>query len=1741
MHRLTPGPIAVFLPQSLELAFKPDDVASLPPLRNPEVLVGAADLTDLSYLHEPAVLHNLHARFVERNMIYTYCGIVLVAINPYADVPLYSTEMIHAYSGRAMGELDPHIFAVAEDAFSCLARENKNQSIIVSGESGAGKTVSAKFAMRYFATVGGAQAETQIERKVLASNPVMESIGNAKTTRNDNSSRFGKYIEILFDQHNQIIGAEMRTYLLEKSRVVYQAETELNYHIFYQLCAAANEPELEALELTEADEFIFANQGGVGPPDGVDYFADFGKTKQALSLLGVSDQMQLELFSVLAAILHMGNMEVRQRSRRREDADIPETDTHLPVAARLLGVDEKQLAKWITNRKIQTGREVFIKAQTVDQAQGARDALAKHIYAHIFDWVVARINEVSHQTRQRRCIGVLDIYGFETFKVNSFEQFCINWANEKLQQQFNLHVFKLEQDEYVREAITWSFIDFYDNQPCIDLLEDKFGVLSLLDEETKLPKGSDQNWALKMYDRLTEREHFRKPRMGNETFLVKHYADLVEYTCNGFTEKNKDTIFEEHLIMLRESKLEMVQELFAEGKGRKVDIKKMTVGSQFKLSLDSLMETLNATDPHYIRCIKPNDAKQAFAFDTPRVVQQLRACGVLETIRISAAGYPSRWSYPDFCSRYALLQSGPPVSTEPREQCKSILEPLIEDTDKYQFGKTKLFFRAGQVAYLEKLRSEKMRRAMILIQSTIRGFLQRRRYQRVRTAAVALQAFGRGLLARAVALRLRQTAAAITLQRHLRGWSARQTYAKTRRAIITLQCFARGLASRRMLNERRRDVSAIRIQSCFRMWLCRKDFLRQRRAAVTLQCGWRSRTARREFSRLRTEARSVAGIKAKNTGLEKKIIELQQTMDRRIKEVTDEQVRGLDRGQLSQLGDVIAKLRAQLETAEAQASEGNKTSQADMQRLQQQNADLESALADARDALDRSNNDTLQNTSNLEAQIQTLTQELEASAGNVAAQATELDELRREAAGLRAELQEERAAHQHKIKVSAFNVQKKVKVQISWHAKFTFCATLQTCMELEERLAQSEEQLKAAEDQLLSTARVQHAGSDLALAGSDDDAKPGDQGEYIEVAPDASEATGEAATEAELRAQVAQLQAALEANTGSAKPSTGDSAETEQLRTAHAELLQKTESLEKQLVDWQAQVAAAQAQVDQLKRENKELLVSAVPSSSAALTEENSAQAADKGENMLDLAKAKTKLQESNHQLQEELDAARRQLQDMQDEAASLKQSLEDIHAEKQAILDHKNKLEQALSKKLSSSTSGPAVDGNLLQEEVRVLIDENLAMREQVETLEARLRAVESGAPGTTRPTNASSTVSSGPAHGGGGAQAAAGSADGVKTPPPAPTHLGMLKFQEKDIQRIVSALVLRMRPETAKAAPQAHLPAHLLFMCVLFADYQVNAPMLQGLLTKTMRGLKQVVTQNSTDLQMLSFWLANGYRLLTNMKQFSGDPQFQTRDDPSSMSLKNFDLMEYRRVLSDLLVQIYHTVLKHAELKLQPLTVPGMLEFDSLPGAGGAVASKRSGPAVTIGDIFAQLTAVYDALTAQKVEPRLVQSVFRQLYYGMNATMVNTLLLRKDLARLTKGMQVRYNITKIEEWAREHRMESICSVLAESVQLTQLLQCKKTAPEDAQTIFETCTDLNPLQIQKILQMYSPEEFEERVPASLLRAVSDRQLQGQGDGKLLLDTKHIYPVTFPFSPCAPRFPMLELPAEYGLDFLEKI
>ncbi|XP_053369794.1 unconventional myosin-Vb [Clarias gariepinus] len=1001
------------------------NLASLPPLGNPEILEGENDLTALTFLHEPAVLHNLRVRFLHYNSIYTYCGIVLVALNPYEQLPIYGEEVIDAYSGQDMADMDPHIFSIAEDAYRTMIREEKNQSIIISGESGSGKTVSAKFTMRYFAVVGGAAQQTSVEEKVLASNPIMEAIGNAKTTRNDNSSRFGKYIEIGFGSKGDIIGANMRTYLLEKSRVVFQTTEERNYHIFYQLCASRDLPELRPLKLKAADHFRYTNQGQDNKISGTDDAIELEHTRNALTILGVPPDQQMEVFRILAALLHLGNVNIHASGRGGERSYINTDDQSLVLFSKLMGVEGPQMAHWLCHQRLAVGGELLVKPMSAQKAKEARDALAKHVYGQMFIWTVQRLNSAlrAHREQPKTVIGVLDIYGFETFDRNSFEQFCINYANEKLQQQFNRHVFQLEQEEYEREELPWNRIGFSDNQPCITLIEGSLGLLNLLDEECRMPKGSDENWAQKLYDHhLNRSPYFHKPRMSNAAFIVLHFADMVQYECEGFLDKNRDTIFEEPINIMRASQSELVAELFQQGSaggplsassvpanvrsGKRAPREhKLTVGFQFRQSLQLLMDTLHSTTPHYVRCIKPNDLKQAFLFEPKRAVQQLRACGVLETIRISAAGYPSRWTYEDFFIRYRALLHDLSVQEDFRATCRKKIPALIPDPEQYCFGKTKIFFRAGQVALLEKLRAEKLRAAGVKIQSWVRGWIQRRRYLQLRWATLTLQRYARGAFARRLAWTLKYTRAALVIQKTYRMVKVRQLFLTTRKATITIQAFTRGMQARHAYRMVLMERAAVCLQAWVRCWLARRWFRRVRAAVVLMQCCVRRQAARKELRKLRAEARSVERYRELNKGMEVKLIQLQLRADQEARESTALREslhveRQSHKTEVEQLRSTLLKLQQQLqEQSQAvpsftakQEEERRRADERAAQEINQLTQEME-ALKVERDSLEKERDDLAICLWEQEKREEESRQQLVLQAG--AAEQAELEEERR--------------------------------------------------------------------------------------------------------------------------------------------------------------------------------------------------------------------------------------------------------------------------------------------------------------------------------------------------------------------------------------------------------------------------------------------------------------------------------------------------------------------------------------------------------------------------------------------------------------------------------------------------------------------------------------------------------------------------------------------------------------------------
>ncbi|KAF9682010.1 hypothetical protein SADUNF_Sadunf05G0062800 [Salix dunnii] len=672
---------------------------------NPDILDGVDDLMQLSYLNEPSVLYNLQYRY-NRDMIYTKAGPVLVAINPFKEVPLYGNNYIEAYKNKSMES--PHVYAITDTAIREMIRDEVNQSIIISGESGAGKTETAKIAMQYLATLGGGSG---IEYEILKTNPILEAFGNAKTLRNDNSSRFGKLIEIHFSETGKISGAKIQTFLLEKSRVVQCMEGERSYHIFYQLCAGASPKLREKINLKIASEYKYLRQSNCYTVTGVDDAERFHVVTEALDIVHVSKEDQESVFSMLAAVLWLGNVSFSIVDN--ENHVEPLADEGLITVAKLIGCNVGELKLALSTRKMRVGNDTIVQKLSLSQAIDTRDALAKSIYSCLFDWLVEQVNK-SLAVGKRitgRSISILDIYGFESFERNSFEQFCINYANERLQQHFNRHLFKLEQEgsqhlymahaalasqfsvasavrmyykqlqlvflqdvlvnqEYIQDGIDWTKVDFEDNQDCLNLFEKKpLGLLSLLDEESTFPNGTDLTFANKLKQHLNSNSCFRGER--DKAFSVSHYAGekiMVTYDTTGFLEKNRDLLHLDSIQLLSSCSCHLPQ-IFASNmltqsekpavgplyKAGGADSQKLSVATKFKGQLFQLMQRLENTTPHFIRCIKPNNSQSPGSYEQGLVLQQLRCCGVLEVVRISRSGFPTRMSHHKFARRYGFL------------------------------------------------------------------------------------------------------------------------------------------------------------------------------------------------------------------------------------------------------------------------------------------------------------------------------------------------------------------------------------------------------------------------------------------------------------------------------------------------------------------------------------------------------------------------------------------------------------------------------------------------------------------------------------------------------------------------------------------------------------------------------------------------------------------------------------------------------------------------------------------------------------------------------------------------------------------------------------------------------------------------------------------------------------------------------------------------------------------------------
>ncbi|XP_069962488.1 myosin heavy chain, muscle isoform X1 [Bactrocera oleae] len=758
--------VSVGLPGGETKDFKKDQLQQV----NPPKYEKAEDMSNLTYLNDASVLHNLRQRYYNK-LIYTYSGLFCVAINPYKRYPVYTNRCAKMYRGKRRNEVPPHIFAISDGAYVDMLTNHVNQSMLITGESGAGKTENTKKVIAYFATVGASTKKDEsqknkgsLEDQVVQTNPVLEAFGNAKTVRNDNSSRFGKFIRIHFGPSGKLAGADIETYLLEKARVISQQSLERSYHIFYQIMSGSVPGVKDVCFLSDnIYDYFNVSQGKVTVPN-MDDGEEFQLADQAFDILGFTAQEKQDVYKITAAVMHMGGMKFKQRGREEQAEQDGEEEGGR--VAKLFGCDTAELYKNLLKPRIKVGNEFVTQGRNVQQVTNSIGALCKGVFDRLFKWLVKKCNEtLDTQQKRQHFIGVLDIAGFEIFDYNGFEQLCINFTNEKLQQFFNHHMFVLEQEEYKREGINWDFIDFgMDLLACIDLIEKPMGILSILEEESMFPKATDQTFAEKLVNtHLGKSAPFQKPKPpkpGQQAahFAIGHYAGVVAYNITGWLEKNKDPLNDTVVDQFKKSQNKLLIEIFADHAGQSGGAEQSkggrgkkgggfaTVSSAYKEQLNSLMTTLRSTQPHFVRCIIPNEMKQPGLVDAHLVMHQLTCNGVLEGIRICRKGFPNRMVYSDFKQRYMILAPAiMAAEKQPKNAAAKCLESVGLDPDMYRIGHTKVFFRAGVLGQMEEFRDERLGKIMSWMQGWARGYLARRNFKKLQEQRLALKVVQRNL------------------------------------------------------------------------------------------------------------------------------------------------------------------------------------------------------------------------------------------------------------------------------------------------------------------------------------------------------------------------------------------------------------------------------------------------------------------------------------------------------------------------------------------------------------------------------------------------------------------------------------------------------------------------------------------------------------------------------------------------------------------------------------------------------------------------------------------------------------------------------------------------------------------------------------------------------------------------------------------------------------------------------------
>ncbi|XP_015265428.1 PREDICTED: myosin-11 isoform X2 [Gekko japonicus] len=755
--------------------FGKDDIQKM----NPPKFSKVEDMAELTCLNEASVLHNLRERYFS-GLIYTYSGLFCVVVNPYKQLPIYSEKIIDMYKGKKRHEMPPHIYAIADTAYRSMMQDREDQSILCTGESGAGKTENTKKVIQYLAVVASSHKGKkdvsitgELEKQLLQANPILEAFGNAKTVKNDNSSRFGKFIRINFDVTGYIVGANIETYLLEKSRAIRQAKEERTFHIFYYMIAGASDKMKDELLLEGFNNYTFLSNGYVPIPSQQDDEM-FQETLEAMGIMGFNEEEQVAMLRVVSSVLQLGNI-VFKKERNTDQASMPD-NTAAQKVCHLMGINVTDFTRAILTPRIKVGRDVVQKAQTKEQADFAIEALAKATYERLFRWILSRVNKALDKTKRQGAsfLGILDIAGFEIFEVNSFEQLCINYTNEKLQQLFNHTMFILEQEEYQREGIEWNFIDFgLDLQPCIELIErpnNPPGVLALLDEECWFPKATDTSFVEKLVQEQGSHSKFQKQKQLKDKteFAIIHYAGKVNYNASAWLTKNMDPLNDNVTALLNLSSEKFVADLWKDV-DRIVGLDQMakmtesslpsasktkkgmfrTVGQLYKEQLTKLMTTLRNTSPNFVRCIIPNHEKRSGKLDAHLVLEQLRCNGVLEGIRICRQGFPNRIVFQEFRQRYEILAANaiPKGFMDGKQACFLMIKALELDPNLYRIGQSKIFFRTGVLAHLEEERDLKITDVIITFQAQSRGYLARKAFAKRQQQLTAMKVIQRNCAA----------------------------------------------------------------------------------------------------------------------------------------------------------------------------------------------------------------------------------------------------------------------------------------------------------------------------------------------------------------------------------------------------------------------------------------------------------------------------------------------------------------------------------------------------------------------------------------------------------------------------------------------------------------------------------------------------------------------------------------------------------------------------------------------------------------------------------------------------------------------------------------------------------------------------------------------------------------------------------------------------------------------------------